>query len=370
MPDVSTSELPEGRRVRVVVVDDERSIREVVAAALDMDARIEVVGNAHDGAEAIQLVAELAPDVVVMDVNMPRIDGCAATERIVAMHPDVKVVALTGTVDVETVTKMVLAGAVGYAVKGTDPAKLADVVVDASRRGYFVDPSAVDELFESVVRLAREERARRAQAEQLADELARAYKETIAALANALRSRDHDTEEHGDRVAERVISVGRRLGLTDAQIVDLEYGALFHDIGKIAVPDAILHNTDDLTDDEWAVIRQHTVIGEEILRPVGFLSKVARIVRHSHEHWDGSGYPDELVGDAIPIESRIVFACDALDAMTSTRTYQQAMSMEAAIERMRELRGVHFDPRVVDALVAVLDEERAEALHGATSATP
>jgi HD-GYP domain-containing protein (c-di-GMP phosphodiesterase class II) len=106
------------------------------------------------------------------------------------------------------------------------------------------------------------------------------------------------------------------------------------------------------------VIRQHTVVGEQIIRPVGILRNVARIVRHSHEHWDGSGYPDELTGESIPIESRIVFACDAYDAMTTTRTYQNAMSDERARARMRELSGVHFDPQVVDALLAVLDEEQ------------
>jgi putative nucleotidyltransferase with HDIG domain len=273
----------------------------------------------------------------------------------------VRVVALTGSVDPDTITKMILAGAVGYAVKGSDPTKLADVVVDAAHSQYFVDPTAVDDLFESVVLLAREERRRRADAERLARDLQRAYRETITALVNALRWRDGETEAHGDRVSERVVDVCRRLGLSDQQVSDAEYGAIFHDIGKIAVPDAILHNTDDLTEDEWQVIRQHTVVGEQILRPIGFLRAVARIVRHSHEHWDGSGYPDALVGEQIPIESRIVFACDAFDAMTTERSYQEAMALPRAIERMRELRGVHFDPQVVDALLDVLASELAEA---------
>jgi putative nucleotidyltransferase with HDIG domain len=183
---------------------------------------------------------------------------------------------------------------------------------------------------------------------------------------SALRYRDFDTEEHGDRVAERVVKVAKKLGLAGQQLQDVEYGAVFHDIGKIAVPDSILHNTDDLTEEEWEVIKQHTVIGEQIIQSIGFLKNVARIVRHSHEHWDGSGYPDHLVGEAIPIESRIVFACDAFDAMTSTRTYQEAMGRDRAIERLLELRGTHFDPQVADALVAVLHEEPApvSSAHG------
>lgn len=344
--------------VRVVVVDDDRAVREVVCAALGADPRVDVVGRAHDGSEAVRLVEEHDPDVVVMDVHMPRLDGVGATERILGAHPDVTVVALTGSVDPDTITRMILAGAKGYAVKGSDPAQLADAVVNAAHSQYFVDATAVDDLFGSVVLLAREEHRRRAEAERLAEELETAYRETVTALVNALRWRDGETEAHGDRVSERVRAVAQRLQLDPQQQHDAEYGAVFHDIGKIAVPDAILHNTDDLTEDEWQVIRQHTVIGEQIIRPIRFLREVATVVRHSHEHWDGSGYPDGLAGEEIPIESRIVFACDAFDAMTSARTYQDAMSWERAVERLRELSGVHFDPQVVDALLEVLAEER------------
>ena len=346
--------------VRVLVVDDDRDVREMVATALDADPRIDVVARAFDGMDAVRLADELDPQVIVMDVQMPRVDGCIATERIISHHPSARVVALTGTVDPDTITRMILAGAVGYAVKGADPRQLADVVVDAAHEHYFVDPKAVDDLFESVVLLAREERRRRSEAERLAADLQRGYRETVAALVNALHWRDGETEAHGDRVSERVVAVADKLGLTRQQRSDAEYGAVFHDIGKIAVPDAILHNTDDLTEDEWQVIRQHTVIGEQIIQPIGFLRGVSRIVRHSHEHWDGSGYPDGLAGEQIPIESRIVFACDAFDAMTTKRTYQDAMTRDQAIARMQELRGVHFDPQVVDALLEVIAEEPVE----------
>jgi DNA-binding NarL/FixJ family response regulator len=219
MPDAQPTPADEDERpVRVLVVDDEQDVREVVAALLDSDARIDVVARAHDGAEAMRLADETDPDVVLMDVNMPRVDGCRATEQILGAHPNMRVVALTGTVDPETVTKMVVAGAVGYAVKGSDPAQLANVVVDAAHKHYFVDPAAVDDLFESVVLLAREERRRRAEAERLAGDLKRAYRETVTALINALRSRDGDTEAHGDRVAERVVAVARKMGLSDRQV--------------------------------------------------------------------------------------------------------------------------------------------------------
>ncbi|MCW2950019.1 MAG: two component transcriptional regulator, LuxR family, partial [Thermoleophilia bacterium] len=154
--------------VRVLVVDDDTDLREAVALHLDADSRLKVVAHAHDGAEAVRVAATCAPDIVLMDVNMPRLDGCAATEQILAVNPNIRVIAVTGTVDPETITRMILAGAVGYAVKGSDPSRLVDIVVDAARSGRFVDPAVVQDLFESVVLLAREEHRRRAEAERLA----------------------------------------------------------------------------------------------------------------------------------------------------------------------------------------------------------
>jgi putative two-component system response regulator len=359
MPVMSHS--PDRLPVTVLVVDDERAIRAVVTAALGQHAGVRVVGEGCNGLDAVRLSRELRPDVVVMDVHMPKMDGSEACDQIVRDRPDARVVALTGHVTPEDVTRMILAGAVGYAVKGADPDILCQIVLNAASARRFIDDAAVPDLFDSVVQLAREERDRREEAERLAGELQQSYQETVRALVQALRSRDTATEEHGDRVAERVVAVGRRLGLTEEQLADLEYGAVFHDIGKIGVPDSILHNEDELTDDEWQVIRQHTVVGEQIIRPVGFLRNVAGIVRHSHEHWDGSGYPDGLAGEEIPIESRVIFACDAFDAMTSKRSYQEPLDHGAAIARMRELAGVRFDPRVVDAVLEVLAGEQDRA---------
>ena len=303
--------------VRVLLVDDDRHVREVVKLALLAHPDLQVVGEAADGEQAILKARELTPDVIVMDVKMPRMDGYVATRHILEERPDTRIIALTGNVDSDAVTRMVVAGAVGYAVKGADPDILSQAVLNAASRSGYVDAAAVPGLFDSVVKLAREEQSRRAEAERLAAELRQSYEETVRSLAMALRQRDAGTDEHTDRVTEWVVAVGQRLGLRDKRLSDLEYGALFHDIGKIGVPDSILHNTDDLTADEWAVIKRHTILGEEILRPIGFLRDVAPIVRHSHEHWDGSGYPDGLRGEEIPLESRVVLACDAFDAMTT-----------------------------------------------------
>lgn len=358
----------ESKVIRVLVVDDDDAIRQRTVDSLQKDPRIEVIAEANDGAVAIDAVKEHKPDVVIMDVYMPTMDGCVATEKLSVKYPGTKVVALTEAAEVESLTRMIVAGAVGYAIKGASVDKLAQVVVDVMSEEYFVDPSAVDELFASVVHLAREEHELRVSAERIAVELKQAYRETVTALVNALKSRDNDTEEHGDRVASLVLAVGKRLGLKGRKMIDLEYSALFHDIGKLAVPDVILYNEDDLTEQEWEIIRQHTVVGEQILRPISFLNRVARIVRCSHENWDGTGYPDGLSGEDIPLESRIVFVCDAYDAMTTQRTYQKAFTQEAAIARMSELSGVHFDPQVVDALIAELNDVKNHSVVASSEA--
>ena len=134
----------------------------------------------------------------------------------------------------------------------------------------------------------------------------------------------------------------------------LRYAAAFHDIGKLAIPREILNKPGPLDADEWAEMKQHTVYGDRILRPIEFLDPIRPIVRHAHERWDGAGYPDGLAGEDIPLGSRIVFACDAYDAMTTTRSYKEAMAEEDAREELRVQAGRQFDPRVVEVLLEVL----------------
>ncbi len=190
----------------------------------------------------------------------------------------------------------------------------------------------------------------------LYEQLERAYLGTAKALVAALEAKDAYTAEHARSIVERAELVGRRLGLDDAALRDLRFAAVFHDIGKIAVPEAILSKPGPLTPEEREVMERHTIAGEQILAPVEFLAGVRVLVRHEHERWDGAGYPDELAGEAIPLGSRIIFACDALHAMTSDRPYRAALSLEAAVAELRRHAGTQFDPGVVEALLAVLDE--------------
>ena len=194
---------------------------------------------------------------------------------------------------------------------------------------------------------------------QLYEQLERAYLGTAEALAAALEAKDA-TLAASSSIVTWCEAVGERLRLTPEEQRDLRYGAALHDIGKIAVPQAILDKPGPLTPQERTVMERHPLVGEQIVAPVELLGGVARLIRHEHEHWDGTGYPDGLVGTVIPLGARIIHACDAYRAMTSDRPYRAALSDAEARAELEACAGSQFDPVVVEALLAVLDAERAE----------
>ncbi len=180
-------------------------------------------------------------------------------------------------------------------------------------------------------------------------------------LLSVLREHEPDLEGHCEGVAARAAEVAERLGCDEAERKAIARAAQLHDIGKVAIPEAILRKPGPLTDEEWQVMRDHTLIGERILSAVPPLQEVAALVRSSHERWDGCGYPDRLDGEAIPLGSRIIFVCDAFDAMTEDRAYQPARSREEALRELRSGAGSQFDPQVVEAFTASLDRAPHEA---------
>ncbi len=188
-----------------------------------------------------------------------------------------------------------------------------------------------------------------------------AYLDTAEALTAALEAKNLYTAGHSRSIAEHAGAVGLRMGLEPGELRILRFAAAFHDSGKLAIPEAILDKTGRLTAEERRRVEQHSVIGEQILAPIEFLDPVRPIVRHTHERWDGAGYPDGLSGDAIPLGARIIFACDAYDAMTTDRPYRDALDREAAMRELVSNAGSQFDPDVVHALLAVLDEQAVPA---------
>jgi HD-GYP domain-containing protein (c-di-GMP phosphodiesterase class II) len=186
------------------------------------------------------------------------------------------------------------------------------------------------------------------------ERLERTFLSTVEALANALEANDEYTSSHARWITDLSLKVGAELGLEPAALKRLELGALFHDIGKIGIPARILAKAGALSTSERALVETHPIMGERILAPIEQLGEVRHIVRCAHEHYDGTGYPDQLVGEQIPLESRIVLACDAYDAMTTDRPYRKSLGEDEAKRRLVEGSGTQFDPNVVDALLRVL----------------
>jgi putative nucleotidyltransferase with HDIG domain len=192
-------------------------------------------------------------------------------------------------------------------------------------------------------------------------ELSRAYRGTALLLRDLLEEDDEYTGHHTEDVVELAVKVAEEMGLDEDTRRETEMGALLHDIGKIAVPDEIINKPGPLNDEEWAVMKTHTLVGERMLQQVGgLLSSVGVVVRASHERWDVGGYPDGLAGEEIPVPARICAACDAFNAMTTDRAYRKALPLSVAISELRDNSGTQFAPDVVDALIAVVARETPE----------
>jgi diguanylate cyclase (GGDEF)-like protein len=180
-------------------------------------------------------------------------------------------------------------------------------------------------------------------------------------LLRSLSERQPDLHVHLRGTADLAIAVGRELGMHGEELDDVAHAAELHDVGKIAIPDAILEKSGSLDENEWAFMRRHTIIGERILSAAPALRSVAKLVRSSHERWDGGGYPDGLTGEEIPLGARVVAVCDAFDAMTTNRPYRQRVNQPAALAELLACAGTQFDPEVVTAFVRVLEREMSAA---------
>jgi putative nucleotidyltransferase with HDIG domain len=186
---------------------------------------------------------------------------------------------------------------------------------------------------------------------ELFDELELSCVETVLSLANAVEAKDSLTSDHVQNVAHMALEIGHALGLNEAELESLRFGAILHDIGKIGIPDAILKKPGKLTAEEWKIMQQHPVIGERILEPIQHLAATAKIVRHHHERYDGQGYPDGLAGDAIPLGARILTVVDSYSAIVDQRFYRSPRSHTPAVAELARCTASQFDPLVVDIFV-------------------
>jgi putative nucleotidyltransferase with HDIG domain len=334
---------------RILVVDDESYIRTIVTAMLE-PAALETVSVA-DGNEAIEAIqANPEFDLVLSDIMMSGMDGMTLLERTQTLIPQTPVVLVTAITDVDIALLAMRNGAYDYLLKPFQQDQLLATVNRALEyRKLLLQNSMYKHKLEELVT------ARTQMLNQAISDLERSYDITLEALGDALDLKDTETEGHSKRVTAYTIALARAMDLTPAEIRTVARGAFLHDVGKMAIPDAILLKPGKLDPEEQEVMRQHCARGYNMLRKIPFLAEAAEIVHSHQEHYDGSGYPRGLRGNDIPLGARIFAVADALDAITSDRPYRQAQPFAKARAEIKRCSGTQFDPRVVNVLMSMPD---------------
>src|SRR6202049_3043911 len=326
---------------RILVVDDEEAIREIVSSMLTT-AHYKC-SQAGSGLQALALLESGEEfELMLSDLMMTDLDGIGLLERTKERFPDLPVVMVTAVHDISVALAAIRNGAYDYLLKPFEREQLLATVRRAlENRRLKQENRAYQTGLESLV-AARTEQLKKA----LVD-LERSYDITLEALGGALDLKDAETEGHSRRVTAFTIAIARAMGLSKDQIDVIARGAFLHDIGKMAIPDAILRKPGKLDPDEIAVMREHCYHGYQILKKIPFLKEASEIVYAHQEHYDGSGYPRQLKGDEIPLGARIFSVADTLDAITSDRSYRAAQSIAEAREEIKIWSERQFDPEVV-----------------------
>ena len=326
---------------RILVVDDEDSIREIVCSMLT--AAGYHTKQAGSGVEALEVLGTGEEfSLMLSDLMMRDLDGIGLLEQTKIKFPEMPVIMVTAVHDISVALAAIRNGAYDYLLKPFEREQLLAAVRRAlETRRLKVENRAYQSNLEALVA------ARTEQLRQTMSDLERSYDITLEALGDALDLKDSETEGHSKRVTAFTIAIARAMGLAAERIRIIARGAFLHDIGKMAIPDAILRKPGPLTEEERAIMREHCYRGYQMLRKIPFLTEASEIVYAHQEKYDGTGYPRGLKGDDIPLGARIFAVADTLDAITSDRPYRAAQSIGAARAEILLFEGRQFDPSVV-----------------------
>lgn len=339
---------------RILIVDDDSTVRDVIGVLLGDEGY--VCATATSAEQAMDLLHATEFHLVVADMKMPGKDGLWLLDRLRAEQPSTAVIMLTAFGDTEAAVECLRRGAADYLLK---PPKVTDLIRSIER----ALAKRRLELARQRYRTSLERRVREKTAElsKALREVEASYASTLSALVAALDAREHETSDHSQRVVRYTLAIAERLGVPEADRPDIARGALLHDIGKIGVPDAILLKPGPLLPSEWEEMRRHPQTGYTILQSIPFLQRAAEIVLSHQEKFDGTGYPRQLAGEAIPLGARIFAIADTLDAITSDRPYRKGGPIEKARDEIRRFTGTQFDPRCAEAFLS-LDLPEIEGL--------
>lgn len=323
--------------IRLLLVDDEPGIRDSISIFLKRQGLD--VHEAADGEQALNLLKHHHFPLVLSDISLPgRLNGLDILAYVKEHHPDCEVMMMTGHLDID------------YAITALKQGAL----------DYFKKPFLFEEI-QMAVQRAIERRKLLAKASELQrlrhrqGTMGELHTQFMLSLAQVIDAKSPYTRTHSDRVSVYAGDLARELGLARAEIKRTIIGGKLHDIGKIGTPESILNKPGRLTPEERAIIEQHPLCGAELLQPICFMEPYLPIIRSHHENWDGTGYPDGLAGDDIPLTVQVVKIADYYDAITSTRPYREPMSLRQAIDTLEAEKGRGFHPDLVDHFLGLLE---------------
>lgn len=327
----------ENTNYKIIAVDDEQGILDSLSIFLKRSGyNFTGVTNPQ---EAVEKVRNEHFDLMILDFIMTPIHGDQVVEEIRTFNKDIYILLLTGHKDL---------------APPLDTIKRLDI------QGYCEKSDKFDQLLlliESGIKSIKQMNEIKKINDKLSDtydKLEKAYLESIQTLRYTVEAKDTYTRGHSDRVSEYSVLIGKQLGLPDNEIKNLQLGGLFHDVGKIGIPDTILQKDSKLTDDEYSQIKNHPSIGAHILSTATIFQDIIPIVKHHHEKYDGTGYPGQLKGNDIPYLARITAIADTFDAMTSKRSYRDSLPLEIVISEFEKYKGTQFDPEITDVFLDIL----------------
>ncbi len=329
---------------RILIVDDDEGIRDLFNETLDeLGYKCE---TAENGLECLQMIyGGNNYDIVLLDVQMPMLNGIETLKKLKLHSPDISIIIVSASREIDHVRAALKEGAYDYIFKPFDIGEVETVIRRTVERANLIKENRDHQqnLEEKVIEQTRE--------------LIALYANTLEALVLALDLREQETGYHSYRVTEYALTLARRMNLSNSDLSVIAKGALLHDIGKIGVPDNILLKPEELSEEEWGIMKKHPIFGYKLLTKIEFLEGAAQIVLNHHERYDGNGYPQGLSDEDITLGARIFSVVDALDAMTSDRIYRKAIPFDKAIHNIVSASGSQFAPDVVKAFLKVPAEE-------------
>jgi len=326
---------------RILIVDDEELICRLLAQRLTSEGYACVTAN--NGREALSHFYKDTFSLIISDIRMPEMDGIELLKRVKDLNPNMMVIMVTAYPELDMAVEAMRLGAYDFIIKPAD----LDLILLSVRKA--LEKRRLEEELEAyhkhLERLVEERTAGLRQAYRV---LKKAHFDSVKVLAEAIDAKDPYTRGHSDRVRRMSLKIAGHLGFSEERLESLEYGALLHDIGKIGIKDEVLQKPGALNPGEYQYIQEHTLIGVKIVEGIDFFKDKIPMIRCHHEYFDGSGYPDGLVGETIPLEARIITVPDAFDAMASLRPHRRAMPLEEVLMELDKGRAKQFDPKVLE----------------------